>query len=966
MFQVFGNAISRFWPCILVGWIALLIGLIAVAPAWDDVILDGEFIFLPENAPSRLGENLFQQAFPDDLLASSVVIVVRHLPGGLVEEDEQFITDVLEPRLIRIAERSGGLATESDSDENHAKTPSASGGEPKEKPIIARIRTFDGGIVGELLVSPDKKASLVIVELTTEFQEKRNRPVIAEIERLIDDLAAYGNSSTVIKLEGWMEKFAESGIGEQASLPEFEQLIGSLERDLERKPRHDPATIEDLKRFSPRLSDESGLSEEEETRLRALIRELRGSPPGLSLAISGSATVGRDMRKAAEDSADATEFWTILLVMILLILIYRAPILSLIPLSTVAMSVTISLSVLALLSRANVVDLFSGIEIYVTVILYGAGVDYCLFLIARYKEELDEGATYDEAAANALGKVGAALTASAGTVMCGIGMMVFAEFGKYQQAGVAISLSLFICLCAALTFTPSLLRLTGRWAFWPKTRQERIGATRGWISATSLIANLTQRGRFGLAWKKVGEALTARPGTIWLASIVLLLPFAFVGVRYYNHLTYGLLSELPPDDPSVVGAKAVQQHFPAGATGPVTLILENQQVDFGERTAGAAAVGELTNKLNQRKDELRLANIRGALHPLGDEEGLAAMGLIPGKVMWDNSKDYYVSGEGDWKGHVTRIDMVARDDPFSRHSIEQFESLKAAAEEEWKAVIEEMRVAVQEDKEQAVQEEKEAAKEEQKQAAKEKSGETADGDWKKERDEEWAARLKLADNLGEHSHFLYIGPTASIRDLKMTTDRDQIRIDIYVIIGVFLILVILLRRPAISAYLIVSVFFSYLATLGVTFAVFYLLNPVGFAGLDWKVPMFLFTILIAIGEDYNIFIMTRIEEEQARHGAIKGVTVALEKTGSIISSCGFIMAGTFSSLMAGTLVGMDQLGFALAFGVLLDTFVVRPIMVPAYLILLYSGRFGSFSRFLGAGEHLPIKASASVRTGTDA
>jgi len=171
-----------------------------------------------------------------------------------------------------------------------------------------------------------------------------------------------------------------------------------------------------------------------------------------------------------------------------------------------------------------------------------------------------------------------------------------------------------------------------------------------------------------------------------------------------------------------------------------------------------------------------------------------------------------------------------------------------------------------------------------------------------------------------------------------------------VLIGVFLVLVILLRKPAICSYLILSVFFSYLVTLGVTFALFYALDPDDFAGLDWKVPMFLFTILIAVGEDYNIYLITRIEEEQTRHGPINGIAVALSKTGSIISSCGFIMAGTFSSLMAGYLLGMTQLGFALAFGVLLDTFVVRPILVPAYLVLLRSGRFGYLGRFLGHRE----------------
>src|SRR5437588_12398334 len=127
--------------------------------------------------------------------------------------------------------------------------------------------------------------------------------------------------------------------------------------------------------------------------------------------------------------------------------------------------------------KAVYVNLFQVIQIYITILAYGAGVDYCLFLTARYKEELDRGASLPDAVAHAIGSVGSALVASAGTVMCGIGMMVFAEFGKFHEAGIAIPLSLFLVLCATLTFSSALLRLAGRWAFWP--RRLRVDRSEG-------------------------------------------------------------------------------------------------------------------------------------------------------------------------------------------------------------------------------------------------------------------------------------------------------------------------------------------------------------------------------------------------------------------------------------------------------------------------------------------------------
>src|SRR5262249_20383001 len=154
-------------------------------------------------------------------------------------------------------------------------------------------------------------------------------------------------------------------------------------------------------------------------------REQGKLPPGLDVAVTGSAVVGRDHTLAQVSSARATETLTVVLVIGLLIVIYRAPLLALIPLVTVVLAVHVSLNLLGILARAGLFTLFQGIQIYITILAYGAGVDYCLFLTARYKEELDRGASAGAAVAAAVGGVGGALVASAATVMCGIGMMYF-------------------------------------------------------------------------------------------------------------------------------------------------------------------------------------------------------------------------------------------------------------------------------------------------------------------------------------------------------------------------------------------------------------------------------------------------------------------------------------------------------------------------------------------------------------
>jgi RND superfamily putative drug exporter len=333
--------------------------------------------------------------------------------------------------------------------------------------------------------------------------------------------------------------------------------------------------------------------------------------------------------------------------------------------------------------------------------------------------------------------------------------------------------------------------------------------------------------------------------------------------------------------------------------GPVTVLAVDPHADF-DTAAGRDLVGRLTDQLREQKEALRLADIRSLTKPLGITKagehpttlGLHVSAGQRRKELHREALDTYTTDLGGRKKIGARFDLIPSMDPFSHRSIDDL----ARIEQVFRAML------------------------------------PAD------------TRLYVA------------GTTADIRDLAGVVQQDRARIEWLVGSCVLVVLMLLLRRVVLSVYLLLSVLFSYYATLGVVFLVFWLLDPRGFAGLDWTVVVFLFTILVAVGADYNIFLVSRVDEERRRQGSVRGAIEAVDRTGPIISSCGIIMAGTFAALLGGSLSSMKQLGFALAFGVFLDTFVVRPILVPAFLVPVHSGRLslpGRWGRSLAGQARAP-------------
>jgi len=619
------------------------------------------------------------------------------------------------------------------------------------------------------------------------------------------------------------------------------------------------------------------LSKKTRVAVDRILEYLQTSPPlpeGLRRVVTGSAVVGHDMNTAANQSIKGITWTTVLLVVVILLIVYRSPLLAMIPLLTIALSVVASLKGIALLTEVPGItfQVINITSVFVVVVLFGAGTDYCLFLIARYREELGRGRSRADALREAIVQVGAALIASAGTVIVGLGMLYFSSFAKIQYTGPAIALSLTVALVAALTLAPVLLSWLRGAIFWPfKPPHHEQGAD-------PEAESLEQIPMTGF-WIRVADLVVKYPITILTFCLAGLIPLAIIGAQ--TKASYSQLADLDPDRPSVIGASVIRHYFAVGELSPTVALVENPRIDF-RSPAGRDAVQEMSRRLMSIPV---VAEVRSLSQPLGKppvpDKDKTLLQRLADQAMRAAIDSRYVSTNPLTKAdlnHITRFDIVFRSDPFAHSSLESLEDVRQV-----------LTTATH-------------------------PGEPLHG----------SAEIGLA------------GSTSAVNDLKNVTTSDQQRMYILVTLGVYAILVALLRRPGICLYLILTVVLGYLASLGVTDLVFRSLHhgtePWG--GLDWTVGFFLFVILVAVGEDYNILLMARVIEEEKRHGITEGTRLAVAHTGGIISSCGLIMAGTFGSMLTGTLTSLRELGFALGLGILLDTFLVRPVLVPAFVVVM--------------------------------
>ncbi|MEP7368536.1 MAG: MMPL family transporter [Dermatophilaceae bacterium] len=532
-------------------------------------------------------------------------------------------------------------------------------------------------------------------------------------------------------------------------------------------------------------------------KLAAAVDDMRAiaktSPPGLAVHFTGPGGSAADS-SAAFSGIDGKLLYSALAVVIVILLItYRSPVLWLLPVVSAALALTIAEAVIYEATKAGLTVNAQSAGI-LTVLVFGAGTDYALLLVARYREELRRHEDRHEAMAFALHRAGPAVFASGLTVMAGMLCLLVASLNSTKGLGPVAAIGVGVALMVMLTLLPALLVIFGRWIFWP-------------VRPTFGSADHTQTS----FWAKAGRRIDLAPRATWMVTSVVLL-IACLGILQLNAVGLQNKDAYFGTPDSVVGEQVLAGHYPAGSGQPVVVIARADQ---------AAAVK-------------------------------SAMAGVPGISA---VAEPVVKGD---RAYLAGTLSVA---PDSQASIDT------------------------------------------------------------------VGRVRVAIHQVPGAEAIAGGDSATRGDILTASSNDNKVIIPLILLVVLVILMVLLRALVAPLILIGTVVLSFGAALGLS-ALFFR-HVFQFAGADPSLPLFVFVFLVALGIDYNIFLMTRVREEAKQFGTRRGALIGLGATGGVITSAGLVLAGTFAVLATLPVVAFAELGFAVALGVLLDTLIVRSVLVTA-------------------------------------
>lgn len=680
-----------------------------------------------------------------------------------------------------------------------------------------------------------------------------------------------------------------------------------------------------------------------------------GLPAGLTAQVTGPAGVTADLA-GVFDGADVTLLLTtVVVVALLLILTYRSPWLWLVPLAAVGVADQVTTALVAIVSRHTGLSVSNATTGIVEVLVFGAGTDYALLLIARYREELRTTSDRHEAMRSALLRAGRSIVASGGTVALSLASLVFATLPSDTGIGLASAVGVICALLSGLLLLPAALVTCGRWLFWPVVPRAPAHHT------PETESRPTAPDRDGSGSEPPGNEAERREGGAEPERRV----GGAGGVERHGG---GAERGAGDSERHVVAAERTAGGVEARVSGA------ERHEGGAERDAGETEHGVADPERRTGRTEHGVGDLERPIgepgRRVGVRERLAGgvwfrVGQVvarrPRSVVAVSLVLLAVLGAGLSGAHLG----LSQADRF-RTKAESIDGLATLSAHFPAGASDPVTVITAPAQAQTVLRTARTTPGVASAAVAETGVRRARIDVvlraAPDTGASYAAVRALRDRLHAvpGAHALVGGTVATDLDTRDAAVRDQ-RVVIPIVLAIVLVILIWLLRALVGPVLLVlTVVASFAAALGG--ANFAFTHWLGYPALDTSVPLLAFLFLVALGVDYNIFLVSRAREEAVRQGTRAGVLTALTLTGGVITSAGVLLAAVFAVLGVLPLITLTELGVIVGFGVLLDTLLVRTLLVPA-LVTICGRRFwwpGGLSREDGAGragEAPPVRAS---------
>lgn len=665
------------------------------------------------------------------------------------------------------------------------------------------------------------------------------------------------------------------------------------------------------------------------------IRQQFGVHPETNFYLTGDVGFLQDLFDSVQNTIDRTTWVTIILVIVLLLIIYRSPVAAIVPLMSIGFSFLVARGIIGFIAQAGV-PVSTVTDAFMVVTIFGVGTDYCLFIISRFREVLGQG---DQAhrIEFTMARIGPIILASAVTVIIAFLCLSISQFGMTQTIGWALAIGIVIILIAGVTLVPALMAIFGRYLFWPAMKPKEP---------------VIKPRRFG--WAKTGEWIARFP--VWFTvPIIVGLVLCYLALPEFT-LSANILTQLPRESEATKGLNVIRSHFPMGELSPLTLIIQSRdgtsleatslkEIEKTAQTLSTTTVLSGVDYFSAPADELTAtaAQIRAMGDSVGPGMNTAAFSSL--RNIGDNLGKLAISypgitGSTAFNSSISGLNQIS----------ETLTQLQTATLSEMMTLLPQLKNQLYSLSNQIITLSDEFRL----------HGDSAFVEWLKTKYfsiDGTAARINLlmttdpfsdgaskmvpairdqvahavqSSGLTDVEYFVG-GDAALYADMLEVSNEDLTLVLIVTSIGILAVIIILLRCFIAPLYMVATVLLNYGATLGITSWI--LQDIMGYDNLISMLPVIVFVMLAAVGADYNIFLVSRIREEAETRSIKEAVQHAVAHTGNVITSCGIILAGTFATLIFTDFPMVLEIGLAISIGVLVDTFLVRALLVPALAVL---------------------------------